>query len=141
MPAKKEPDRIDVNRETGVVTVYLNGKAYPLRRPKLGEQRRFEDQLAEIRVRQDEDALWVIEQAKVNEGQIAAADHVETTKRAHARQEDRVRWWWDSVIPTLCELKLPDVPFDDLPLEFANGQIITAASETWATGPQAPGGS
>ncbi len=136
----KEPDRIEVDAEAGTVAVYLDTKRYALRRPKIGEQRRFDDALAAIRVAQDEDSMWLVEQSRSNGEALKAADHKEITNRAHDRQDERVRWWWDLVIPTLCDLKLPDLGVEDLPLEFAHGDIITKATTAWIQGPQAPGG-
>ncbi len=163
MPAAKstaKPDGWTINPD-GTMTVTIDGKDLALRRPKHGEQRRFDEALLKIQMleraqsQREMDAFKgsIEDIAKIQTGdlaippdrlerlikQSASVDPEEAAKYRYEIEDARVEWWATQVLPAL-STDAPEFDADDLPNFFAGGQIINEARVGWAGNPSGPGG-
>ncbi len=160
-----KPDAWNVNAD-GTLTLTIDGKDHILRRPKHGEQRRFDEallkiqmleraqnereseafkgSLAEVAKLQGPDAGAAVESipperlARVIE-QAARINPEEAAKYRYEIEDARIAWWAEQVIPILCA-DPPDLELDTLPNFLAVSVIINAARRGWSGNPSGPGG-
>lgn len=135
-------------RANGTIRIVLDGEDYQLRRPKLGEYRRFREWFQ----RETDDAMAALEDspvpdveadpaaaAKASAEQLAALKELLSPKARRERESD-IFGWWREVVHVLsdAEHKLPDDD-DELPAWILDKDLIRDVLNHWTERPPVPG--